>query len=800
MAEYDLVTVNNLKTLPLAISRFIAHCGSNGELGKATLSDLALFIAPYVSSVTPSSYRGVVTPASTPITGGVGFYFGSTGTYPNFGGVVITEELGIISQNGTTFTSLDIPIDLTQIQKDISTSNATLLVDGTVIVDYTTKKLSVSNAYTYRHNSGLMCGLWAGTGYSATYPKITGLSFDTNSFGSLQGVYYIDIVVDVTTNAEVKFSDAVNPPAVAAGLTRVVLGNSVWYNAIPESDKSFYIKGITEKLNNNTPIENELAVTNSSFFVDGTILIDYDARQLTLTNAFFFRYKSGLKCDLWAGTGYSTTFPKIQALSFNTEPFASKNGIYYFDVIPNTTVLAELKFADSTSLPALAPQYIRIFMGTSAWYNASPVQDRNFYIKALSEKLVQQEIDNISPVSFDNTTTLENQNKVFGTSYIAQAVKSLSVAGTYNGMKYIEPDAIGSYNAFWTRDAAYVLGDRKDMFSNNVVLDNYSFLKSKVGTVSGQPNYYWVPDHVGNNGTVYWTPGNTNDWASRATLDGNTFLVDIAYTYFKRTNSAAFITAELSFLVALIENLPYGSTGLITVTLGQAAGYGFQDTVNSTGALLYMSCLVYEAWLHILEMAEYVGNTTVITNAQGKLANLKTEIIAKFYVDDFSLNDAAGKYQTLGWMRAATLLNKDQFDVWGACLAIYLGITSEQQSLAIVKNLILKQSEWLQDGGVSHVPTSYYYSPTQVWESYFGGPGVVGTYQSGGFWITPLVHVLYAINLYDKQLARKILNDATNTFFERNFTEWWNGLATRGIDYYSASFSRLTKAVESINI
>lgn len=60
-----------------------------------------------------AGFKANITPASSPVVSATPvFYVGTPGTYPNFGGVVITGAAGIIGQVGTTYTVTNLNIDL----------------------------------------------------------------------------------------------------------------------------------------------------------------------------------------------------------------------------------------------------------------------------------------------------------------------------------------------------------------------------------------------------------------------------------------------------------------------------------------------------------------------------------------------------------------------------------------------------------------------------------------------------------------------------------------------------------------
>jgi len=128
----DTVTVPELDTVVLALENFFAHSAPNGTLGKATISNLATFLSPYVASVGASGYIEVATNSlPTPVITN-GFSFVGSGTYTKSGqpDVNVTGDINILSWNGTTWAlTKEISIDLsnyttfTDVDSKISDNN-----------------------------------------------------------------------------------------------------------------------------------------------------------------------------------------------------------------------------------------------------------------------------------------------------------------------------------------------------------------------------------------------------------------------------------------------------------------------------------------------------------------------------------------------------------------------------------------------------------------------------------------------------------------------------------------------------
>ena len=111
MAEFETVDYSKLQTLNLALTNFFAHSLPNGKLYKNSISELATFIAPFVSSAGASGYVEVNS-NSLPTPTGLSYSIVGTGTYTHSAGNVnATGDLNIISFNAGVWSLLK-PIDI----------------------------------------------------------------------------------------------------------------------------------------------------------------------------------------------------------------------------------------------------------------------------------------------------------------------------------------------------------------------------------------------------------------------------------------------------------------------------------------------------------------------------------------------------------------------------------------------------------------------------------------------------------------------------------------------------------------
>ena len=110
----EIVKVNELPDLALAVQNYFAHCGINGVLGKSDINSLAIFLAPYITAIGGSGFlatTGTALPAASAgkyTIVGVGTFTQATG-----GSITTTQPINILASNASTWSlAVAIPIDL----------------------------------------------------------------------------------------------------------------------------------------------------------------------------------------------------------------------------------------------------------------------------------------------------------------------------------------------------------------------------------------------------------------------------------------------------------------------------------------------------------------------------------------------------------------------------------------------------------------------------------------------------------------------------------------------------------------
>jgi hypothetical protein len=346
---------------------------------------------------------------------------------------------------------------------------------------------------------------------------------------------------------------------------------------------------------------------------------------------------------------------------------------------------------------------------------------------------------------------------------------------------YYNVNVLKTYSWLVTRDTAIAFDNYPAGFANDFILNMYNIIKSKT-TIEGDLAYQ-VPD-----GLVLSTLAVANLHAYGAALDGNFYLINIAYNYWKKSGLNSFATSELAFLKLLADHATRDTDGLIIVPSGGSilVSWGFFDGVNLTGKSLFVNVLAYNAYKELAEMALAIEDTATYNDCISKRDQLKTSINATFYVHDNV--GGVDRY----WMKASTGVCSGQFDLPGTCFAIYSGVVDAGKIVLISNYIVSIIDQCTYDGGIIWVPDSHQYNyGTTCWES---GGGVYGynSYQNGGYWATGLNWFLYVVNSINPTLASSIFRLAYYRMEKKNFQEWWNKSTGTGVLNYSTSQTALS--------
>lgn len=189
--EIDVTTVDKLDDLTLALGTFFAHTNLNGKLGKASINQLATFLAPYITAIGGSGFlatTGTVLPSAS--AGKFTIVGAGTFTQTTGGNVVTTELINILGSSATTWSlvkAIPLPANI-MLKTDLQTSIIPALTNpdikpartvGSGIIANTGGTFSVNALY-----DSIIIPLTKNTGYN--------ISGYTKSAGTAMGIYTSD--------------------------------------------------------------------------------------------------------------------------------------------------------------------------------------------------------------------------------------------------------------------------------------------------------------------------------------------------------------------------------------------------------------------------------------------------------------------------------------------------------------------------------------------------------------------------------------------------------------------------------
>jgi len=198
---------------------------------------------------------------------------------------------------------------------------------------------------------------------------------------------------------------------------------------------------------------------------------------------------------------------------------------------------------------------------------------------------------------------------------------------------------------------------------------------------------------------------------------------------------------------------PDGSGLLWSNTSRPMVGYGFQDTVVKSGAVLYSSVLLWNASGLLASMANAHGDLQLAERMATLAARIKLAADAKLWDED------------AGVFHASTGLEHELVDIWGNAMVGANGFASARQSRAIHAYFVKNEADIFFEGQVREIPKP------QQWKQVVPGYEQL-MYQNGGYWATPLHHVLPFLAMRDRDMACRLLNQTIDSFRGHGIWEW----------------------------
>lgn len=307
------------------------------------------------------------------------------------------------------------------------------------------------------------------------------------------------------------------------------------------------------------------------------------------------------------------------------------------------------------------------------------------------------------------------------------------------------------YAAFWTRD--FVMSLESGLVPQEIARNSFELLaRNQARTQLDFPSGGIVPpgsipDHIGLDGTPIYFPGTLNAseqgaprWGKRPPYDDHFYFIEAAYRIPEIDIAEYSKFLELAFHVA-----PVDEDGIVTCTeADRGVSFGFSDSIEQTGKLLWATLLRVRAARHMAEMFERIGNMEKAMEYREIVRYTGEKIPCIFEHESGMLRSSTGK--------------SCQPDVWGSAFAVYEGILPEgaADQVAEALALALERGTISWHGHINHVPSDWGASEKTYWDSTFCPKN---SYQNGAYWGTPVGWVAFAVAQCNRSEAIKLLRE-----------------------------------------
>ncbi len=326
----------------------------------------------------------------------------------------------------------------------------------------------------------------------------------------------------------------------------------------------------------------------------------------------------------------------------------------------------------------------------------------------------------------------------------------------------------GHYPAYWIRDFAMAL--ESGFITADEMLNHLRLAaRAQNGPVARRlanglvVPAYAIPDHINFDGGAVFYPGTMssgNDQGNGAfgllpPVDDHYEFVHIAYRLYAATGSTNFLRERIGamrlfdrLIAAFHAPRVDSETGLVeTGDADRAVGFGFYDTVQMTGKLLFPSVLRHRAAGQLAELSAAVGDTEKAAFFRGVQQTIAANL-APTFADAPALN---------GWLRASTGACA-QADVWGTLYALHRQVLPAKAATAAQEAVLngAKDGTITCVAAVRHVPANLDFSKRSAWEKTAGV--AVNTYQNGAFWHTPTGWLITVLARSDRVRALELFD------------------------------------------
>jgi len=349
-------------------------------------------------------------------------------------------------------------------------------------------------------------------------------------------------------------------------------------------------------------------------------------------------------------------------------------------------------------------------------------------------------------------SVLFNEGQDFKDSVIwlekeANRIIRKSIRTMNDGTSAFPPQVGIGYEAFWLRDYAYTLEGSINSYSDKELIEACRLFIRGIRADGASV------DCIKFDGIPIYKPG-FGSMGKNPVADGSQFTVNIAWQTYQRTKDSKFLKTIINALVNTMNAIPRNpNTHLVHIIPGkeqERCPYGFTDTINKQGDVLFCSLLYVQSSRRLSELLNAVDRAD-----DAKYWKNESELVAKSIRKTFWDSKK-------GLFRAATVQCREH-DIWGSAFAVYLEVAEKEQQISIATYFQKNYKQIVQNGQIRHLPGGVYWEKASCKKD---------TYQNGAYWATPTGWFVYTLDLVDTELANQTVIDMVNDFKMNGANEW----------------------------
>ncbi len=337
---------------------------------------------------------------------------------------------------------------------------------------------------------------------------------------------------------------------------------------------------------------------------------------------------------------------------------------------------------------------------------------------------------NIVPVEMETWLEQEAEKQIMG----------CRVTG-FDSTTLYTPDGEGNYKGMWTRDFGYMVENAFHLIPNGDVKNAIVYL------LNGRRADGCIPDRVRADGLAIYSAGPVDNPLGDPPSDNTQFMVKLVAEYVKNTQDIEFFKSCSKKLDAAMDYVPRSVDGLVYIDPRfPHSPYGFTDTIQKTGELLFSSLLYWEACWELTALYKQTGDKQMVSE-YGKRAKTIEKSLEKLWDKDS------------GMFYAATI-DCRQIDIWGNAYAVYIGFPLGDKKSRIVDFLYNNREKYIMNGQIRHLTEPETWKKTLI-------PVKPGTYQNGAYWGTASGWIAFALLEKYPEQSSKILTDLISDYQQR---------------------------------